>query len=238
MPEHPPPESGARQLALPFAHEAHFGDDFLPGAANAAARAWVDQGGWPGRRLALWGGAGSGKTHLLHVWARGAGAAVVDGAAVRGGFEGLRGGGGVAVDDADLAGEEALLHLLNAAGEAGRPVLLAARGAPARWGTQLADLRSRLRAVAAVELGAPDDALLRALLARLLAERQLVVGEGVREWLLARLPRTGAALREAAARLDRASLGQRGGVTRALAARVLEGVEGVEEAEERGAVLL
>ncbi|MGI3778753.1 MAG: chromosomal replication initiator DnaA [Janthinobacterium lividum] len=234
----PGPESGGRQLALPFAHEAHFGDDFLPGAANAAARAWVARGAWPGGRLALWGGAGSGKTHLLHLWARGAGAAVVDGAGVRGGFEGLGGGlGGVAVDDADLAGEGALLHLLNAAQEAGRPVLLAARGAPARWGTGLADLRSRLRAVVAVELGAPEDALLRALFARLLAERQLVVGEGVREWMLARLPRTGAALREAAAGLDRASLGERGGVTRALAARVLPGVEEAEEGE-AGPVLL
>ncbi len=237
MSEQPWPESGARQLALPFAHEAHFGDDFLPGAANAAARAWVARGAWPGGRLALWGGAGSGKTHLLHLWARGAGAAVVDGAGVRGGFEGL-GVGGVAVDDADLAGEEALLHLLNAAGEAGRPVLLAARGAPARWGVGLADLRSRLRAAVAVEIGAPEDALLRALFVRLLAERQLVVADGVREWLLARLPRTGAALREAAARLDRASLGERRGVTRALAARVLPGVEAAEEAEERGAVLL
>ncbi len=232
------PESLARQLALPFGHEAYFDDDFLEGAANAAARAWVARGAWPGGRLALWGGAGSGKTHLLHLWARRAGAVVVDGAGVRGGFEGLGAGvGGVAVDDAELAGEEALLHLLNAAQEAGRPVLLAARAAPARWGVGLADLASRLRAAVAVELAAPDDALLRALFARLLAERQLAVGEGVQEWLLARLPRTGAALREAAARLDRASLGERRGVTRALAARVLPGVEEAE-AEERGAVLL
>ena len=234
----PGPECGARQLALPFAHEAHF-DDFLAGEANAAALAWVARGDWPSRRLALWGGAGSGKTHLLHLWARREGAVLLDGASVRGPFEALAlGAGGLAVDDAELAGEETLLHLLNAAAEAGRPVLLAARPAPARWGTALADLRSRLRAASAVELGAPDDALLRALLARLLAERQLAVGEGVQDWLLARLPRTGAALREAAARLDRASLAEGRRVTRALAARVLPGVEMAEAGDEPGPVLL
>ena len=239
MSEQPGPESGARQLALPFAHEAHFDDDFLAGEANAAALAWVARGGWPSGRLALWGEAGSGKTHLLHLWARREGAVLLDGAAVRGPFEALAAGaGGLAVDDADLAGEETLLHLLNAAAEAGRPVLLAARPAPARWGTGLADLRSRLRAASAVGLGAPDDALLRALLARLLAERQLVVAEGVQDWLLARLPRTGAARREAAARLDRASLGQRRGVTRALAARVLPGMDVADAADEPGPVLL
>jgi chromosomal replication initiation ATPase DnaA len=228
-----------RQLALPFAHEAHFDDDFLPGGANRAALAWVSRGRWPSGRLALWGEAGSGKTHLLHLWARRAGAALLDGAAVRGPFEALAmGAGGLAVDDADLAGEETLLHLLNAASEAGRPVLLAAQAAPARWETGLADLRSRLRAASAVELGAPDDALLRALLARLLAERQLAVGEGVQDWLLARLPRTGVALREAAARLDRASLAEGRAVTRALAARVLPGMDVADAADEPGPVLL
>ncbi len=53
------------------------------------------------------------------------------------------------------------------------PVLLAARAPPARWQFGLADLASRLRAITAVEIGPPEDTLLRILLARLLAERQL-----------------------------------------------------------------
>ena len=94
---------------------------------------------------------------------------------------------GVALDDADaVADERALLHLLNAAGEAGLPVLLAARAPPARWAARLPDLASRLRAMTAVEIGAPEDALLRALLARLLADRQL------------RLPEAGAGMAGAA----------------------------------------
>ena len=125
------------------------------------------------------------------------------------GWSGLLAGGpsgGIAIDDADLAPEEPLLHLLNASAEAGCPALLASRTPPARWPIRLADLASRLRAITAVEIGPADDSLLRALLLRLLGERQLAVPQAVQEWLLLRLPRTPEAIREAAARLDRLAL--------------------------------
>ena len=148
--------------------------DFHAAPSNADACAWLRRTAeWPNRRLALWGEAGRGKTHLLHIWAERTGAALRDGRwTVRSAGHAAR--PAVALDDADVVAEErALLHLLNAAGEAGVPVLLAARHRrPAgRW--RLPDLASRLRAITAVEIGPPEDALLRALLARLLADRQL-----------------------------------------------------------------
>jgi chromosomal replication initiation ATPase DnaA len=153
------------------------------------------------------------------VFAARAGAALVPGESVRDVGEPPQ--RALAIDDAESAAPEPLLHLLNAAAEARVPVLLAGRAPPARWDFALPDLVSRLRALTSVALQAPDDALLRALLARLLADRQLVVAEPVQEFLLARLPRTGAALREAAARLDQASLASGGRVTRTMAADVL-----------------
>jgi chromosomal replication initiation ATPase DnaA len=86
----------------------------------------------------------------------------------------------------------------------------------------LPDLASRLRATAAVEIAPADDTLLADLLGRLLVARHLAVPPGLRSWLLLRLPRTPAAIREAVARLDRASLAAGGAVTRPLAAAVLE----------------
>ena len=79
------------------------------------------------------------------------------------------------MDDADIVPEPtALLHLLNAAAEAGQPVLLTARLPPGRQRQKLPDLGSRLRASLAVEINPPDDALLGALLLpRLAAARQL-----------------------------------------------------------------
>ena len=204
-----------RQLALPFVHAPGFtAADFLPSPGTGAALAWLARpAGWPGGRLVLWGDAGAGKTHLLHVWAGQHRATLLPAATPHWPR------GPVAVDDADLAADEhALLHLLNAAAEAGHPVLLAAQSPPARWATRLPDLASRLRATTAVELRPADDAFLRALLARLLSDRQLLVADPVQDWLLARLPRTAGTMREAAARLDRAALAAGAPVTRPLAA--------------------
>lgn len=228
-PEIRPDAGGSRQLALPFAHRPRLDRlGFLAADSNRAALAWLAPGAaarWPSRRLALWGEAGGGKTHLLHVWAREQDALLLPGTALRdldALFRAPDRWGGIAIDDADLAGDApALLHALNAVHEAGLPVLLAARAAPARWEVALPDLRSRLRAMQAVELGRPDDALLRTLLLRLLAERQLAVAPPVVDWLLQRLPRTAAAMRELARRLDERALASGRGVGRALAARVL-----------------
>ena len=210
--------TAVRQLALPFAHAPGFtAADFLPGPGAGAALAWLARpAGWPAGRLVLWGDAGVGKTHLLHVWAGQHRATLLPAVAPHWPR------GPVAVDDADLVTDErALLHLLNAAAEAGHPVLMTAQAPPARWPTRLPDLASRLRATAAVELRPADDAFLRTLLARLLSDRQLVVADPVQDWLLARLPRTPAAMREAAARLDQAALAAGTPVTRGLAAAAL-----------------
>ncbi len=146
-----------------------------------------------------------GKSHLLRIWAQNAGAAVLAGPELRGLPPAPQ--LAMAVDDADLAAEEtSLLHLLNAAREAGLHVLLAGREPPARWDVRLADLASRLASVHAVAVKGPDEALLGVLFARLLSARQLMVAPALQDWLLARLPRHPGALGDAVARLDRASL--------------------------------
>ncbi len=217
-----------RQFALPFPHAPQFAQaPFLRAESNAAALAWLDRtGDWPQRRLVLWGAEGRGKTHLLHRWAGRAGATMVDGLALT--LEPPA--GPMAIDDADTAPERPLLHLLNAAAEAGFPVALTGRAPPSRWSVRLPDLSSRLRAALAVEIGAPEDSLLRSLLARLLADRQLAVAEHVQDFLLLHLPRTPHALREAAARLDRLALASGSRITRSLAAAVVTELGGAEMA--------
>jgi pimeloyl-ACP methyl ester carboxylesterase len=97
---------------------------------------------WPQRRLAVWGGEGCGKTHLLHRWATRRHAAILAGEHLPAALP----TGPSAIDDADLAGEHNLLHHLNASAEQGFAVVIASRAAPARWSVRLPDLASRLRA--------------------------------------------------------------------------------------------
>lgn len=211
-----------RQLALPFADatQLYTEEDFCPAPSNAAAREWLARPeAWSNGRLVLWGEAGCGKTHLLHLWAQTHKAEIIQGANLRGL---IRPAGAVAMDDADLAAEpQALLHLLNNAAEQRFPVLMASRLPPARMAYKLADLTSRLRAAAAVEIRAPEDELLEALLTRLVAARQLNLPIQVRNWLLLHLPRAPAYYHEALARLDRLAMDRGARITRAMAAEIL-----------------
>lgn len=215
--------SGAmRQLPLPFAETPSYAEaDFCAAPCNALARSWLQKPqAWPNGRMVLWGEPGCGKSFLLHLWARSAGAEIYHGSGLRD-LPTLP-GTPLAIDDADTVPEETvLLHLLNAASEGGRPVLLTAQAPPARGAQKLPDLASRLRASLAVEILPPDDAMLTALLFHLASARQLILNPGLANFLLTRLPRTPAALREAVARLDHAALASGGKITRVLAGRIL-----------------
>lgn len=215
-----------RQLALPFDPAPRFEPaDFIEAPSNAGARTWLARtADWPQRRLALWGPPGCGKTHLLHGWALSQGAEILRGPEIAADLVPAPSEHPLAIDDAERAPERALLHLLNTADEAGQPVLLAAANPPGRWKVALPDLASRLRATTTAAIAGPEDELLRLLLRRLLVERQLAAPEGVQEYLLRHLPRTPAALRLAAARLDRAAMAARAPITRALAAHALAGL--------------
>lgn len=211
-----------KQLTLPFLDivPTYSAEDFCPAPSNATARDWLARpDAWSNGRLVLWGEAGCGKTHLLHIWAQTHQAQLVEGTSLRG-LVHLH--GPVAVDDADLAPDPTtLLHLLNTAAEQGGPVLLAARQPPSRMGYKLADLTSRLRASASVEIKPPEDDLLEALLTRLAALRQLYLPAPVRQMLLLHLPRAPAFYREAIARLDRLAMDRGVRLTRVMAAEIL-----------------
>lgn len=213
-----------KQLALPFLQDQSFAaEDFCTAPSNAMAREWLAKPKtWSNGRLVLWGEAGCGKTHLLHIWAVNHGALWLDGPELRGL---VRPEQPVVIDDVDVALEpRAVLHVLNAAAEAEWPVAMAARQSPARQPIKLADLASRLRASQAAEIRAPEDELLACLLTRFAAARQLNLSIAVRNVLLTQLPRTAAALAEAVARLDHATLHSGEKVTRQLAVSLLEDI--------------
>ena len=212
-----------KQLLLDLPVGVAFDDGaFLPAAANAHARAWIERWpDWPQHRLALAGPAGSGKSHLGAIWARAAGAVIIAGPDLDAPPDRA-----VVIDDAANASERALLHTLNHAVENGQSVLLVARTPPARWCVQLPDLASRLATVVVASLDPPDQALLAAVLVKHAADRQLAVPPAVISYLAARIERSFDAAAVVIAALDHAAVARRRRVSLALARAVLVGLAG------------
>jgi chromosomal replication initiation ATPase DnaA len=178
---------------------------------------WPD---WPSRTVLLRGPEGSGKSHLAAIWARQAGARILSPRALEGADVPIALATGALVLENLTEGhfdEAALFHLINLAREERAFVLITARSAPTTWRIQVADLASRLRALPVVALTAPDDALFRAVLVKLFADRQLAVDESLVSFLANRIERSFAAARAAVERLDREALRLQRPVTRALA---------------------
>lgn len=221
------------QLPLDLGHRpALSARDFLVAPCNVEAHAWIcGWSDWPGPALVLTGPAGSGKTHLTHLFATSSGAVVLDAAAltVEDPPRLLQGARAVALEDCDRAAaagrldQTALFHLINLTRESRGHLLLTGRAAAARWPLDLPDLISRLRAMPTVAIGAPDDAVLAAVLVKLFADRQVRVGEELILYLIGRMERSFAAAVTLVETLDRASLAGQRAVTVPLARAVLDG---------------
>lgn len=231
-------QAGARgQLALSLSFRpAMSREDFLVASSNEAAVGMLDLWpDWPGPALLIVGPEGSGKSHLAEVFRMRAGGGRVQAsdltvesvpellasnACV---IEDLPGAGGLEI-------ETALFHLLNLARETGGYVLLTSRSYPAQWNIGLKDLATRLAATATVALGTPSDALLRGLLVKLFADRQISVDENVVGYLVRNMERSGEAARRIVDEIDRRSLEAKAAVTRPFAAKVLKAIGGEETA--------
>ena len=221
------------QLTFDLPHRAALGaEDFLVSDCNVAAvkliDAWPE---WTDHVQILTGPAASGKTHLVRVWQERSGARALsrenfDMAFIEDQPEGTP----LVVEDADRAGydEKALFHLLNLAREKRLFVLLTGRDDPSRWGTVLPDLLSRLNGVPAVDIGAPDEALLRTVMLKQFTDRQLDIDPKVLEFLALRVERSWAAAAAAVEAVDQAALASGRKINRQL---VLETLKATASAE-------
>ena len=213
---------GPRQLLLALDHTVSFArDDFLAGPSNAAALALIERWpDWPARVMALVGPKGAGKSHLAAMWAESSGARILSAKLLPDtDLPAAFATGALVVEDIDPTDldERALFHLLNLVRELDAYVLITARSAPSGFKVGIRDLASRLRAVPSVVLAPPDDQLLRALIVKLAADRQIPVDDALVNYLATRIERSFEAAHAAIARLDEEAMRQHRPVTRALA---------------------
>lgn len=166
---------------------------FVVGDSNATALAMLDawmRSGEP--LLAICGPPGSGKSHLLQMLVRETAAA---------------GANVIAVDDVGVvAAPGDILSLVERARSEGKRAALAGEGAPVEWARGLKDLETRLNAALRITLDEPDEALLRAVIAKLFADRQLRAAPSVVDYAVRHLPKTFAAGQAFVGALDAASI--------------------------------
>jgi hypothetical protein len=206
------------QIALPLV-TATSAETVLTGASlEPVLAALAGAATWPYRAAVLTGPARSGKS-LLARWFAASGL-------------------GDALDDADGLPEDALFHRWNRAQAEGLPLLIVSNRAPGTWAVALPDLASRLGAALMIEIGAPDDELLRALVETHAARRGLALGEAVLAYVLPRIERSHAAAEALVETIDRLSLERKAAVTISLARDALaERIHGVPEAQRQPRLL-
>jgi chromosomal replication initiation ATPase DnaA len=196
------------QLVLPLETRSAQGRaDFIVAPGNERAVAFIDSyPHWPAPAAVLHGPAASGKSHLAAVWAGKAGAAILEAHSLG---DVLPLGPLVVENVAKGVPETPLFALL----ERGAPLLLTSQLPAAEWpqafDLALPDLASRLRALLAFPLWAPDDALLMGLAVKLFADRQLQVPESVVAHMIRSLDRSPGAIRDFVAQADAVALAEK-----------------------------
>jgi hypothetical protein len=173
------------QIALPLGWpDDPGGDAFVVTPSNARAVHQLDHwGAWPVITAILTGPPRSGRSLLARVFAAKS--------------------GGTVIDDAEGVDEAELFHAWNRAQASHRPLVIVAAALPPAWAVALPDLRSRLAASPHAAIDPPDDALVRALLARRFLSRGLDARPDLIDWLAARIERRHAVIEQVVALLDR-----------------------------------
>lgn len=217
------------QIPLMFAGEGSVSRaDLIEGAANQTAIAMIDAWpDWPGYLTILVGPTGSGKTHIASAWLAETGGCIVASQVLSEQLDAVQSvvqqGGCVVVEDvqAGALDEVALFHLLNTVRQQGSFCMITAQKQPGEWQVGLADLGSRLRGAQVVEISAPDEALLKQVMIKLFADRQLIVDEKVLDYCLPRMERSLEFAVSLVDALDREALARKKPITRAIAGEVL-----------------
>jgi hypothetical protein len=202
------------QLALPLAAgSARNGTRIVLGNANAhIADALAHPESWPFGTAVLIGPPSSGKSLFGRWFAEQNPAHAV-------------------IDGADGWSETELFHRWNRAQEDAEPLLLISDRDP--WPISLPDLRSRIGGSLQLQIGVPDDAMVADLIAahaenRGLAPADAMGGEGMSNYLLPRIERSFAVIKQVVEQVDRMSLERKSAPTMSVWRDALHRVQGLE----------
>lgn len=204
------------QFPLPLDWPVADGDeDFIVADANRLAFEHFSRWStWPVMAILLTGPRKSGRSLLGRIFVRKTGGRLFDN-----------------VEDHD---EEAVFHAWNDAQARRRPLVMVGDAPPPAWKIRLPDLASRISATPQVEIGPPDEDLVAALIAKLLADRGIAPPPGLVEFLVPRIECSYVAVRQVVDRLDSEILANRKRMSLASARSVLGQAGLIRRAARRG----
>jgi len=195
---------------MPFASQpSYHAADFIRGEANSEALSWMERWpDWPYSIILLHGPSRSGKTHLCHLFAARTGASFIDPARIgkSPADQILTGNHAWVLDGLEGVDEAGLAQLINHARARGDYLLITATQSAHSHPFRLPDLSSRLKALPAVALGSPDEALLSGVLAKSFADLQLRIAPEVLSYAINQLERSYEAVAHFAKVIDELSL--------------------------------
>ena len=188
-------KAGADQIALPLDWPQAADDSrFIVSGANSDAfehfRAWSL---WPVKATMLTGPRRSGRSLLARAFV----------ARVQGRL----------FDGAETRDEEELFHAWNAAQEDGRPLIMVVDEVPPAWEVALPDLRTRLAVTPVARIEQPDDALFKALVQLLFADRGLHIPDDSLKYVADRVERSYWMAERVVEAIDRFAIAERARLT-------------------------
>lgn len=219
-------QAKAQQLPIDFVHKPFYErQDFMVAKSNLEAIKVIDEWpNWPYFAICIYGHAGSGKTHLAHIFMENVykktnspykipciNAKEVKIENIYRYFEENK---CLVVENLDeKVNEEAMFHLYNLYKNEGGYILFTANTAPARLSFKLPDLQSRLNSIPAVEIKEPDTELLSAVIVKQFADRQIVVSPEIINYIINNAQRSFAYITKLIEEVDNISIAKKRAVS-------------------------
>ncbi|MEM1087753.1 MAG: hypothetical protein AAGH90_08490 [Pseudomonadota bacterium] len=181
-----------RQLPIKFpAPKLGLKDFILTEANRGAIEAALKPAAWPHHVFCLIGPIGSGLSTLSYIWAdelNGLRLSAERLSAMTVGEAADLSAGYIVVDEADAVNnDQNLLLLISAVGRLGGRLLLTGHKPPSQWDAATKDLASRLQAAPLVQIGPPDEPMMRARLKAIAKAQYMDMPRAVEDYLLVRI---------------------------------------------------